>query len=132
MKISPMLTFFTLIQLLFLISCSLEQRTHDSLDHSQSPVPENDKQRGAHVFGRIDTTDFQFLKQDHIEWVTLVPWGFQQSFVSPEVRYHRGDSSRIRRRNEHWLRQIQAIRRAGFKVFVKPHIWMVWTLMMEN
>lgn len=106
-----------------IVGCSLEQRSAESGEKTK-PIPDREKQRGAHVFGRIDTTNFQFLSRDQIEWVTLVPWGFQESIDSPEVLHHRGDSARIRRRNEHWVRQIKAFRNAGFKVFVKPHIWM--------
>ncbi len=111
---------------LLIVGCALEMRSTESGDKkgNEVSIPDKDKQRGAHVFGRIDTTNLQFLSRDHIEWVTLVPWGFQESIDSPEVLHHRGDSARIRRRNEHWIRQIRAVRNAGFKVFVKPHIWM--------
>lgn len=119
-------SLLVLLLSLFILSCSLEQRSAESRERNKSaiPVSSSHKQRGAHVFGRIDSIDFQFLTQDHIEWVTLVPWGFQESINSSEVLHHRGDSARMKRRNTYWLRQIKAVRKAGFKVFVKPHIWM--------
>jgi len=82
------------------------------------------KQKGAHVFGRIDdSTDFQFLHRNNIEWVTLVPWASQSDYDSPSVRHHRGDSLQILRRDSSWLSRLELAHAAGFKVFVKPHVW---------
>lgn len=111
-----------LVLSLLMLACSLEQRTAES--KRTTGIAVKDKQRGAHVFGRIDSTDFQFLRNDHIKWVTLVPYGYQEGAESAEVFHHRGDSARMHRRNERWLQQIKPLRAEGFKVFVKPHIWM--------
>lgn len=81
------------------------------------------KQRGAHIFGILDTTDLQPFKDKNIEWVTLVSWGFQDDFDSPEVTHHNGDSARISEHNEHWINRIKQVRGGGFKVFFKPHLW---------
>jgi len=81
------------------------------------------KQKGAHVFGRTDSTDFQFLTQNNIEWVTLVAWADQEDYNSPIVRHHNGDSMYIQQSDSSWLRRMERIHHAGFKIFVKPHIW---------
>ncbi len=81
------------------------------------------KQKGAHVFSRIDSADFDFLHRNNVEWVTLVSWGFQSDYDSPSVGHHNGDSIMIQAHNANWLRRIKSVRAAGFKVFLKPHIW---------
>lgn len=83
----------------------------------------NEKQKGAHVFGIVDTTDFQPLIQSNIEWVTLVSWSFQEDYDSPIVSHHDGDSSNMLHHDTHWVRRIELVRAAGFKVFFKPHLW---------
>lgn len=80
------------------------------------------KQKGAHVFGSIKNTDFQFLIRNNIEWVTLVPWASQADFDSPIVRHFR-DSLNISKRDSALLQRFKLVHDAGFKVFVKPHIW---------
>ncbi len=82
------------------------------------------KQKGVHVFGRLDSTDFEPLLQTNIEWITLVPYGYQEKHDSPVVKHIRRDSSFTRRRDARWVQRIKLARAAGFKVFVKPHIWM--------
>ena len=81
------------------------------------------KQKGAHVFGSIDTTYFQTLRNDNIEWVTLVAWANQEHCNSSLVKHHNGDTARLRQSNTNWMRRIEMVRAAGFKVFVKPHVW---------
>ena len=82
-----------------------------------------DKQKGTHLFGLDDTTGFQFLHRNHIEWVTLVPWGFQTRYDSPRVSHHNGDSTNIKSGNSSWLQYQKVMRSAGFKLFIKPHVW---------
>ncbi len=89
----------------------------------QNLIPTDDKHRGAHVFGQIDTTNFQSFIQNNIEWVTLVAWGSQEDHQSPIVRHHNGDSLHIQQNDSSWLKRIELVREAGFKVFLKPHIW---------
>ena len=92
-------------------------------DANCSPIP-SEKQKGAHVFARFDTTNFEYLKRNNIEWVTLVPWAFQDDFNSAFLSFHRGDTLMLKRRDSSWMRRIERARDAGFKVFVKPHIWL--------
>ena len=80
-----------------------------------------EKQKGIHVFGRIDSTSFSPLANLNMNWVTLVPWGYQADFDSQEVGHHRGDSTQMRRRDSSWVERIKMAQADGFKVFVKPH-----------
>ncbi|MEM9544850.1 MAG: glycoside hydrolase TIM-barrel-like domain-containing protein [Bacteroidota bacterium] len=81
------------------------------------------KHKGAHLFGRTETIDFEALRNMNIEWITLVSWGYQEDCSDPVIIHHHGDSLMLRERNAHWHNRIQLIREEGFKVFVKPHIW---------
>lgn len=82
-----------------------------------------EKQKGAHVFGIVDSTNYQLLTRNNIEWITLVAWGFQRNYDSPTVRHHNGDSTMIRQDNSNWLKQMELAHSLGFKLFVKPHVW---------
>jgi len=95
----------------------------DSSDHSVS-VSIEEKQRGVHVFGRMDSTTYNDLSNIHADWITLVPYAGQNGHDSPEISYFRSDDpDHIKERNDRWIRQIRATHEAGFKVFLKPHIW---------
>ncbi len=82
------------------------------------------KQRGVHLFRFNEKTDFHSIKNKHIEWITLVPWSFQKDIDSPRVNHHNGDSLRILEQNSYWVNQIKMVQSAGFKVFLKPHLWL--------
>jgi hypothetical protein len=81
------------------------------------------KQKGAHIFGDIDSLNFKPLTRNNIEWVTLVAWSSQDDYDSPYVGHHNGDSLMILKRDSTWIKRIELVRNLGFKVFVKPHVW---------
>ena len=83
-----------------------------------------EKHRGAHVFGRLDSLNVQSFHDYHIGWITLVPYASQRDIDNSPVRYQRGDTTAQRERMARWAEQIGVARRAGFKVFLKPHIWL--------
>ena len=109
------------IGLLFFLIVFAQKKLVDSIDYQSNTVDR--KQRGAHIFGRVDSTNFQLLNRNNIEWITLVPWSGQADYDSPILRHHRGDSLRMQRRDSSWISRIELARSAGFKVFVKPHVW---------
>lgn len=84
---------------------------------------EDNKQRGMHVFGKIDSTSFPPLIKNNVEWITLVPFGDQKDFDSPEVRFHHPERNTFANIDSLWSRNIRLIHQHGFKVFFKPHIW---------
>ena len=122
------------IGLLFFLF-SQRHTIYENFDYQWNSVVENqttclkglnladDKQKGAHVFGVMDTTNFQPLMESNLEWVTMVSWGFQDDYDSPIVSHHDGDSVHMLQHNAHWRRKIELVRAAGFKVFFKPHLW---------
>jgi len=114
---------FTFTFLLLLLSNC--QGTNEAFSQKKATKTSTlDKQKGAHLFGFRDSMNFQLLSQNNIEWVTLVPWGFQFDYDSQVMNHHNGDSLRILRRDSSWIRRIKLVRSKGFKVFVKPHVWL--------
>lgn len=120
--------------LLFLFS--QWQTKNENIDSQSNLVKENiatsiphlianeDKHKGAHVFGIGGATNFQTLTQNNLEWITMVPWGFQKDFDSPLVSsHHGGDSLHMLNHDARWIHKIELARAAGFKVFFKPHLW---------
>lgn len=81
------------------------------------------KQKGAHVFGHLDSTNVQTFVNNNIQWITLVSFGDQKDFDSPTMVYYRGDSLENVQRDSAWKSQIGIAHAAGMKVFLKPHIW---------
>jgi len=84
----------------------------------------NEKQKGVHLFGRSDSIDFQFLKDDNIEWVTFVSWAHQDDFDSADLNHFNGDSVRMLKMEARWVHKIKIAHAAGLKVFFKPHVWL--------
>ena len=95
-----------------------------SQDNHQVVIAPTDKHRGVHVFGRMDSSTYEDLSRLNADWITLVPYAGQNGHDSPDIRYFRSeDPNYIKERNERWISQIKASHEAGFKVFLKPHIW---------
>jgi hypothetical protein len=119
-------SFLIAIGLLFFIFVYPQQTINpfkNSTTSSVNTVQIHEKQKGAHVFGNIDTGDIEFLTRNNIEWVTLVSWGFQDYCNSRDVRHHNGDSVMIQQSDSGWVSRMKLIRSAGFKIFLKPHVW---------
>ncbi len=83
----------------------------------------DNKQRGAHIFGHLDSTNIQPFIQNNIDWITLVSYSDQKDFDSPTLNYYKGDSLKMAKRDSSWKSQIDLAHSFGFKVFLKPHVW---------
>lgn len=114
--------FFLLLGTMF-FSFSQELRFENSASSFNSTNEEDEKQKGMHVFGRIDSVGLQPLIKSNVEWITLVPFGYQDNCDSDSVKYYHPT------RNTHldidtlWTDHIETAHALGFKVFFKPHIW---------
>lgn len=82
------------------------------------------KQKGAHVFGYIDSLNIQSLKQNNFDWITIVPFASQDDYDTPTVNYSRRGRRALVRRDSMWKSKISIAHQFGFKVFLKPHIWL--------
>jgi len=105
-------------------SCSNMLEKNPASSTPQASLDDSSKQKGAHVFGRIDSVNVEGFKENNIEWLALVPYGYQEHYQTAEVRYQRGDSLEMKKRDLRWVRQIEAAHEAGYKIFLKPHVWM--------
>lgn len=107
--------FRALVLLLFITNCqSIDKSERYFLTESGTDTSIT-KQRGAHAFGIMDTSNLDFLYRNNIEWITLVPWGFLQTYDDPDVSHHRG--------YDDYIHRTQFLKERGFKVFLKPHVW---------
>lgn len=111
-----------LLMVMIMTQCNFSNKTSDSSVNS-SLKSDISKQKGTHVFGRIDTCQLDFLKRNYIEWATIVTWAFQDYVTSSEVIHHDRDSLHIVENDKIWVEEMNAIHAAGYKIFVKPHIW---------
>ena len=82
------------------------------------------KQKGAYLFGRIDSQSLQPLIHTNYNWITLVSFAGQEDINSPHISYLRGDSTRIIRRESSWKSKIALSHAMGLKVLFKPHLWL--------
>jgi hypothetical protein len=119
-SISVFIKSFALLGVLLLFT---QCNTKKSGDENKQVLVIDDKQKGAHFFGVLDSTNFQSLKQNNIKWLTLVAWSNQKDYDSPILSHHNGDSSQILKQESNWIRRIKLAHAAGFKVFIKPHVW---------
>jgi hypothetical protein len=82
------------------------------------------KQKGAHIFGYLDSANVQPFIKNNINWITMVPYAAQKDVNTPAVVFYRGDSTENARKDSTWKSQICVAHENGFKVFLKPHIWL--------
>ena len=90
---------------------------------ASNSVCTNQKQKGAHVFGPLDSINLQPFIKNNYNWITLVPFCGQNDIDSPTLVYHRGDKLDSTRKKNNWKNQITTAQAMGFKIFLKPHIW---------
>ncbi len=109
--------FIYLLSLSLIFSCGL---TTDKTK-STTPFTSNSKQKGIHLFGQIDSTNLESLHQLNFNWITLVPYGDQEDFDSPILTHERGV---VEKEDSNWVNQIAIAKSLGFKIMIKPHIWL--------
>ena len=116
---------FAVAIILHTLGCGTNS-THKQDSKAYTQVTSIEKQKGAHVFGRMDSTNIHTLDAYGFDWLTFVPWGSQEDYDSPELGRSRRmrDSSQIQQYLDSRTDQIRLARTAGYKVFYKPHIWM--------
>lgn len=109
-----------------LISCK-SNNTISNVEQEQliEVFQDTAKQRGAHLFRYRDTTDFSFLDEMNIEWLTLVPWGYMGGVQDSIVGHHRSRRGRtMAQADSSWISNIKKVSAKGYKIFLKPHIWL--------
>ena len=109
--------------LFLLTGCQYVNSNQNHLSHAEADRTLI-KQKGAHLFGPLDTHNIKHFIAQNFNWITLVPFASQDDHTSAELRYMRGDSAQWEKRKTRWLDKIDVAHAAGMKVFLKPHIWM--------
>lgn len=97
--------------------------TVENISECASSAYENDyKQRGIHVFGKIDDLTLRPLIQNNIEWITLAPF-IGQNHVEGSLNNLSLDP-RQRNKDSILIEKITLAHNRGLSVFLKPHIWL--------
>lgn len=118
---APVLTLVLLV--LILPSCTTTSAT-DSGDNLNFPPASLEKQRGAHVFGYLDSTNVKPFQDCNIEWISMVSWASQRDIDSPDLGFRRMRKDTADLRDSTWSAQMQIAHDAGFKLCFKPHVWL--------
>ncbi|WP_436515065.1 glycoside hydrolase family 113 [Ekhidna sp. To15] len=87
-------------------------------DASQLYHQKDQRIRGMHVFGGIDSAKLQKIVSANIEQIVLVPYAYQEDYNSPGLN---GGSNT--RRDSLYTLYIDAITKRGLELIIKPHIW---------
>lgn len=79
------------------------------------------KHRGIHIFGNINKETLKPLIKNNIEWITIVPYIGQSN--------HKGEIDGLGlkkggKKDSVLENKIVTAHNSGFKVFLKPHIWL--------
>lgn len=97
--------------------------------HSKSPLPvyQGEKHRGMHFFENGSSTtsqELQSLQNAGIEWITLVPYGFQEDYNSSAIDSGAQGTDAWSEDDMQLMQTIQTAKNAGFKIFIKPHLYL--------
>ena len=118
--------FKTILFFLFVFSQCLSINEQSTYQQKSAHKPER-KHKGAHVFGHLDSINIQPIIQNNFEWITIVTWGVQDDVDSPDMVFFRGDSLAMAKRDSMWKSQIGIAHAHGFRVMLKPHLWLLKT-----
>jgi len=86
------------------------------------------KHRGIHVFlrGQDREEEIQQMIRNNVEWITLVPYSYQENVLKPSLRFTKRES--YSRRDSSFIRTIKIARANQMQVLMKPHIWVTGDL----
>lgn len=85
------------------------------------------KIRGMHIFGRGEKSDegFDRLVANNVEWVVQVPYAYQRTNDSPNIRHAKKDSiGQWSRRDSSFIRLAKKAKTRELRIVMKPHLWM--------
>jgi len=85
------------------------------------------KIRGMHIFGRGGDVSLGIdrLISANVEWLAHVPYGYQRTTSTTEVRHTQKDSlNQWTRRDSSFIRIAEQAKAKGVRSIMKPHLWM--------
>ncbi len=91
--------------------------------HSIDRYTRDGKHRGVHVFGGTMTeAAIEPLLENNIEWIALVPFGWQDAYDDPNVRFTAIDGIEWTEKDTLYIDQVEAAKARGIRSIVKPHL----------
>ena len=98
----------------------------NSLDSVRQFHTIDGKYRGVHLFGtrRLEFVDFDPLVKNNIEWIVLVPYGWQEDHRSTSIRWQGRRRQSQAERDSSMILLIEKARHKGIQTIIKPHIWL--------
>ncbi len=99
---------------------------NNTKDTIQNRYAIDKKHRGMHVFDRREMNDevLNELLSTNIEWVTLVPFGWQENYDTETIGRKDTDYTKWNRRDTMYIEKVERLKSKGFHIMIKPHIWM--------
>ena len=102
-----------------------DDSVHNTTGHSADRYSRDGRHRGAHVFGGAMTeAAIEPLLENNIEWIVLVPFGWQDAYDDPSVRFTALEGIEWADKDKFYIDQIEVARTRGIRTFVKPHLWL--------
>ncbi len=104
---------------------SWDDSVHNTTGYSIDRYSRDGKHRGVHVFGRTMTeAAIEPLLENNIEWIVLVPFGWQDKYDDPSVRFTALDGLEWADKDKFYIDQIEVAKARGIRSIVKPHLWL--------
>jgi hypothetical protein len=95
-------------------------------DESSNYFAKDGKYRGVNFFLRrgIDSNSIEALSKNNIEFAVVVPYAYQESNTTSELRIPDSNNSRYRRRDSLYKTLHFNLTNNNLDMIIKPHIWM--------
>lgn len=97
-----------------------DKTAFNSSDTSNYYHLKDEKIRGMHVFGGIDSARLKKIISANIEHIVLVPYAYQEDYNTSDLNHSGGSNSR---RDSIYNQFIQTANTLGIEVIIKPHVW---------
>lgn len=94
--------------------------------HARNLYALDHKQRGIHFFSgqKVEVEDLLPLVQNNIEWVVLVPFGWQDDANSSKLSTSFADGVVWSEKDSGIVQTIRIAKRLGIRSMLKPHVWL--------
>jgi hypothetical protein len=123
-----------LISLAFLSGLIVRHAREQSATASSGEAPDpaffrntGDKMRGVSWVAGDSVTEAQLaaLPQQHIQWISQTPFGWQAAYNQPEIRMSTGASRAYWGESDQGLvHTTRLAKKHGIKTLLKPHLWL--------
>ena len=102
-----------------------DDSVHNTTGRSLDRYSQDGKHRGVHLFGGAMTeTQLAPLLESNVEWIAHVPFGWQDSYDDPDVRFTSIEGIEWSAKDQHHIDHIELARAHGIRNIVKPHLWL--------